>query len=101
MKIRREDRLDGPALQAMLAQIAADNRAGGWRRLKAAGATADRGWVSCGRAVGQPGRETIAPGTVHSGGIDGRTRRRRTGVAGVSAGQAAAATVVSVVAERR
>jgi hypothetical protein len=32
--VRRGERLNAPALAAMLAQIAADNRAGGWRRLK-------------------------------------------------------------------
>jgi hypothetical protein len=42
IKIRRGDEINVPALQAMLAQIIADNRAGGWRRLKAAGVTADR-----------------------------------------------------------
>jgi hypothetical protein len=32
--VRRGERLNAPALAAMLAQIVADNRAGGWRRLK-------------------------------------------------------------------
>ena len=32
--VRRGERLKAPALAAMLAQIVADNRAGGWRRLK-------------------------------------------------------------------
>jgi hypothetical protein len=32
--VRRGERLNAPALAAMLAQIAADNRAGGWRGLK-------------------------------------------------------------------
>ena len=42
IKIRQGDPIDAPALRAMLARIAADNRAGGWRRLKAAGVAADR-----------------------------------------------------------
>ncbi len=34
IKIREGEAIDAPALQAMLAQIIADNRAGGWRKLK-------------------------------------------------------------------
>ncbi|UQX86906.1 DUF1801 domain-containing protein [Jatrophihabitans telluris] len=36
---RQGDSINGAALQTMLRQIAANNRAGGWRKLKAAGAT--------------------------------------------------------------
>jgi hypothetical protein len=32
--VRRGERVNAPALAAMLAQIVADNRAGGWRKLK-------------------------------------------------------------------
>jgi hypothetical protein len=32
--VRRGERLNAPALAAMIEQIIADNRAGGWRRLK-------------------------------------------------------------------
>src|SRR4030095_15586840 len=32
--VRRDERLNAPALAAMMAQIIADNRAGGWRKLK-------------------------------------------------------------------
>ena len=42
IKIREGEPIDAPALQAILARIVADNRAGGWRRLKAEGTTADR-----------------------------------------------------------
>jgi hypothetical protein len=35
---RREDAVNEPALLAMFRQIIANNRAGGWRKLKAAGA---------------------------------------------------------------
>ena len=35
--VRRGAPVPAASLQAMLAQIAADNRAGGWRRLKATG----------------------------------------------------------------
>jgi hypothetical protein len=38
--IRRGEPLNAPALAAILRQIVAHNRAGGWRRLKAAGAPA-------------------------------------------------------------
>jgi hypothetical protein len=34
ISFRREDEIKGPALTAMLAQIIANNRAGGWRKLK-------------------------------------------------------------------
>ena len=37
INIRQGETVKAPALQAYLAQIAADNRAGGWRKLKAAG----------------------------------------------------------------
>lgn len=36
--IRPGDAINAPALETMLRRIIADNRAGGWRRLKAAGA---------------------------------------------------------------
>jgi hypothetical protein len=39
ISVREGETLNGPALQAMLAQIIANNRAGGWRKLKAAGAS--------------------------------------------------------------
>ena len=42
IKIREGDEINGPALTAMFAQIIADNRAGGWRTLKAQGVIADR-----------------------------------------------------------
>jgi len=35
--IREGEPLNGPALQAMFTRIIADNRAGGWRRIKARG----------------------------------------------------------------
>jgi hypothetical protein len=35
VSLRREDPINGPALRAMLKQIIANNRAGGWRKLKA------------------------------------------------------------------
>jgi hypothetical protein len=35
--VRRDERINAPALTAMLRQIIANNRAGGWRRLKLEG----------------------------------------------------------------
>ena len=35
--VRRDERLNAPALEAMFRQIIANNRAGGWRRLKGEG----------------------------------------------------------------
>jgi hypothetical protein len=37
--IRQGEKINAPALSAMFRQIIANNRAGGWRKLKAAGAT--------------------------------------------------------------
>ena len=37
ISVREGETINGPALQAMIAQIIANNRAGGWRKLKAEG----------------------------------------------------------------
>jgi hypothetical protein len=43
MAVRQGERINAPALTSMLRQIMANNRAGGWRKIKAAGATEGRG----------------------------------------------------------
>jgi hypothetical protein len=43
ISLRRGDTVDSQALTAMLQQIVANNRAGGWRRLKALSAQGDAG----------------------------------------------------------
>jgi hypothetical protein len=43
MAVRQGERINAPALTSMLRQIMANNRAGGWRKVKAAGATEGRG----------------------------------------------------------
>jgi hypothetical protein len=43
MAVRQGERINASALKAMLRQIIANNRAGGWRKIKAAGGQATKG----------------------------------------------------------
>lgn len=54
ISVREGETVSAPALQAMLAQIIANNRAGGWRRLKAARRDRAAGDVEGGGAASTP-----------------------------------------------
>lgn len=56
IKVRREDTLDAEALTEMIREIVAHNRAGGWRKLKAARGVRSGEW-----------RPRVAPGGVRPG----------------------------------